>query len=194
MDITDNLCLTSDALCLTIMFLQHNAWGDKLSTAQACLTLNPQTFFYKLLRSNFFFITTQADSTWWQVPLGKNCEALKFDFTCRECVCTEALTLLPIFGKCVYMHNSSPWPWGIWPLALRIIQACTWTVWYAQGHVNSFCSHLWLPVSPCLPHESQQQAAVKSFPCENWLACQKSHSFLGGNKWWGKNDFGQMQN
>lgn len=54
------------------------------------------------------------------------------------------------------------------------MQACTAsTVWYAWGHINSFCSHLWFPVSLCLPHKSWPEAAASSFPCENWLALPK---------------------
>ena len=97
---------------------------------------------------------------------------LKFDFTCRESVYTQRHRRF-IIWKCVYMCDGDSWPWGIWPLALRVIQACTWTVWYAQGHISGFCPHLWLPVSPGLPHESQQQAAATSFPCENSLGLPK---------------------
>lgn len=54
------------------------------------------------------------------------------------------------------------------------MQTCTAsTVWYAWGHINSFCSHLWFPVSLCLPHKSWPEAAASSFPCENWLALPK---------------------
>lgn len=50
----------------------------------------------------------------------------------------------------------APDPRGRWPAGpLGIAQACTLsTVWYAWGHINSFCSHLWFPVSLCPPHKS----------------------------------------
>lgn len=74
----------------------------------------------------------------------------------------------------VYIHSSGQWSKGDWPFTLRLIQACTWTVWYAQGHSYSFCSHLWLPVCPNVPHDFQSllwpASHLKSEP-----AAKKAH-------------------
>lgn len=162
--------VSSDARCSTTMCPQHDARREKLCTARACSTLNPQTFiFLKQSHIGSHAVWSAKDLC---VKEKKTLRPLEFDFTCRESVYTQMHRLF-IIWKCVYMCGSDSWPWGIWPLALRVIQACTWTVWYAQGHISGFCPHLWLPVSPGLPHESQQQAAVTSFPCENSLGLPK---------------------
>lgn len=123
-----------------------DAGEDKSYTPQAYSTLNSQT---ETLR---FLVHSYAAGLKCSLPwVSKHCEVLEIDFTCRELVHTERHRIF--LDICLHLPQWSTTqghrttcPEGKTSMFMDSVDA--------QGHINSFCSHLRLPVSPCLPHES----------------------------------------
>lgn len=127
-------------------FCPHTLKSDlkkrsQISSAWSCATFN-------LSNMCQLFVKHSGGFSWEKAPLMlyHYCYLIArhrgIPASCDPSKCLHAQLLCLILGR-----------WSARPLG--IVHACTLsTVWYAWGHINSFCSHLWFPVSLCPPHKS----------------------------------------